>query len=249
MSKLQIFEEKMPKRKSDMKELVVVEKKTRAKSKRRVPRIRPEVKFRAIAANSLAPVQIDSSALYTAASVLSDLTVIAQGTDRINRIGRRINATALQIRGVCRMDAVGVGNTGQDYMRWRMVVVYDKDGGSAPTAVQVIENDTAAGATLQADFYGSRQMDQSERFKVLYDHYSPVCPTQYFAGAGNNDAVWPFDVYLKLANLPVHYSGVSATPITGNIHVFFMNDIQDKAPHASCISNITFTSRLHFLDL
>lgn len=238
----------MPKRKSDMKDVVFVEKKAKPKAPRKARAVQPEVKFKRSGPDSSSPLTIDSTVAYTVASAMTDLTVISQGVDRNNRVGRIIYATGLQLRGRCSMDAVGVGNIGFDMMKFRMIVVQDKEGGSTPTAVQVIEVDTAGGAGGQADFYGSRQMDHSERFKVLLDEYSPVLPTQCFAGAGNNDAVWTFDKYIKLNNLKVNYSGSTATPVTGNIHVFFMNDIPDKAAHASALTSVVFTARLHFVD-
>lgn len=237
---------KMPKRKSDMKELVVVRKKV-SKPRRKSNPIRRETKFFATAANSLAPLAITSTATYASSSSLVDLTSVGQGVDRDDRIGRSILVTGLQIRGVIRMDQAGIASTGQDYMAFRLIVAYDKEGGSA-TSTSVIETDTAAGATTQADFYGSRQMNQSERWKVLLDEYSPILPLQPYAGAGSNDAAWMFDRYLKLPNLKVSYSGSTATPVTGNIYLFFMNDIQSKAAGASQVSNMTYTARLHFID-
>lgn len=246
---------KMPKRKSDIRSVsskeVLVYKKVKPK-KRSYRKALPEKKFFDTIRGSDNPLNITiSGATYAATSALVELNAVPQGDDRDDRHGRRINMDSLAIRGLCSMTNANMSNTTRKWMQFRIICVYDKEAGGTATSTGIYQNDTAASASTQMDFYGNRQMNQPERFKVIFDEMSPILPTQQLnaiSGSTGAEAAWSFQKFVPLKGLPVHYSGSTAAPTTGSLMFFFAHNLPDKDT-ANMTSSCIFTSRIHFSDL
>lgn len=125
---------------------------------------------------------------------------VATGTDFTERIGRRINITAIQARGFCGQDTTGPAGVNDV----RVMIVEDmQSNGVIATIADIFTNATST---------SFMNMNNRERFKVHWDRRVTLGPidrtaTTSYAGSPQTSQ---FNVY-KRVNIPVVFEGTAAT--------------------------------------
>ena len=149
---------------------------------------------------------------------ISVLNLVQQGAGSWNRVGRKIHAKSIRIKGMVNFVAVPVLATGvTTQCSFRMILVWDKQpSGSAIPAFDTIFGITAQDGTESCpDITCPLRYDNMDRFRVLKDWFvSP--PAVPMAATGSGPATIQainFDEYTKLPMLESVYSGQS-TPMT-----------------------------------
>lgn len=128
------------------------------------------------------------------------LNGIATGTDYTERIGRRVNVTAIQMRGFAYNDIVGPCLVNS----CRLMLVLDNQVNGVSATVADILTSVNANSFMN--------MNNRERFKVLYDKqvtFGPLDKTANQAIAGGTQTA-TFNCYKKV-NIPVVFEGTAAT--------------------------------------
>lgn len=127
------------------------------------------------------------------------LNGVSTGTDFTERIGRRINITAIQARGYCGQDIVGPAGVND----LRLMIIEDVQcNGVIATIADIFTNATST---------SFMNMNNRERFKVHWDRRVTLGPidrtaTTSYAGSPQTSN---FNVY-KRCNIPVVFEGTSA---------------------------------------
>lgn len=126
---------------------------------------------------------------------------VATGTDFTDRIGRRTNCVSVQLRGwfspVNATTSVGVGDM------IRILLIHDSQtNGVAPTIANIFQT------TIDVNSF--MNLDNRERFKVLYDKKVYVAPFNATVATQNTNNMPIIDVYKK-CNIPTIYEGTAAT--------------------------------------
>jgi len=138
------------------------------------------------------------SAFSTSGAVLL-LNGVATGTDYNTRVGRKVLMKSMNFKLSTYINsACGTGET------IRVMIIYDTQAnGAAPTVANILQ--TAA-------WDAPMNLDNRDRFKVLYDKFKSVGAYNFTAGAiTTGDFFSPlFKVYKKI-NLDVNFSGTGAT--------------------------------------
>lgn len=153
-------------------------------------------------------------------------SLMAEGTEYNTRIGRKIRAKSIFIRGQFRM------NQGATATTCRMIIFYDKaSNGSVPQASAVMQDVRDLQSPLDVDNSGTR-------FIVLKDKTVDL--------SINGDQVKSFYVYKKLKHL-ITFNGSSNTSselTTGHVYVMFLcneTSASDKRASVNFWSRFTFT--------
>mgnify|MGYP001276654597 CR=1 FL=1 len=128
------------------------------------------------------------------------LNGVSTGSDFTNRIGRRINVVAIQLRGWFNYAAAVSSQTPE---LARIMIIEDlQSNGVAPTVADIF-NETTAPATSYMN------LNNRERFKVHHDsivHLPAWCSTT----ATQNTVALPTVDFYKRVNIPVIFEGTTA---------------------------------------
>lgn len=141
-----------------------------------------------------------STAVNIAGSV-TPINLVGQGTDFTQRIGRRYNITAIQLRGLLNPDPTN--NTGTPNLLRVMIVVDNQINGGATPLITSILN--------AADSTSFMNLNERERYKVIYDRSFAFGPINITAGAPVSPCpgAESINVYKKV-NIPVFNEGTMA---------------------------------------
>lgn len=178
----------------------------------------------------------DSITVPVAGDVNASLCLVQAGTGDSNRVGRKITATKLNIRGKLEM-----GN--------------QTDSNSACAAVRVIIfidkqcNGAAAGAgdiLASTDWRSYRNLDNATRFQVLKDVLFDInSHGSNFDGAAVDTLCWEqsFSWSIPLKNLPIYYDAS-----TGAVTDLTSNNIGVLAIASRANTGLDYIARLRFAD-
>lgn len=165
----------------------------------------------------------DQSVSGTTGVVLSSsLNLIEQGNTGSDRIGRKVTLRSVHLKFKVRQAAAS-GSTTTDNL-FRIMVYHDKQcNGGAATAALLLASD---------DILGYRNLDNSSRFKILYDTTRAVYTT--LSGNGTTSVSGEKQVYInvnKKCNIPLEFdasTGAITDLTSSNVGVIVW--IQDSAP-------------------
>lgn len=176
---------------------------------------------------------LTSTADISAGAVLNSLNLVPQGTTDVTRIGNKIRITNINCHGYANNDdqttaAFGGGNL-------RVILFQDKQCNGATAAV----TDILKSANIQS----FRNMDQVDRFNILYDkvHHIPIMATNALH-TSYGARYWKIN---KKCNIDVHFSSTTGaiTEIrSNNIGILY---ISDQATVNACNQG---TARVKFID-
>lgn len=126
---------------------------------------------------------------------------VAQGTTANTRLGRRIIMRSIMLRCV-----LAKAPTQTQESPVRLMLVYDQQtNGTALTAAQVLQTDA---------IYGLTNLDNSNRFKILFD--------KHFKMGSVSDTSINYRKFMKI-NLPVQFNSGSAGTVgdiqTGSVYI------------------------------
>lgn len=160
-------------------------------------------------------------------TILSDVTStggvqlingIAQGSDFTERIGRKVFLKSLFFRIFVTPSATVNSPTGTTT---RLIIVYDcQTNAAAPTVANILQNSA---------YDSPMNLNNRDRFKVLYDKFVHTSATLYTTGALTAGDPIPrkFEKFKKL-NLDVIFGGTGntvASITTGSIYALLINSI------------------------
>lgn len=170
------------------------------------------------------------------------LNIIPQGVGESERVGRKVIAKSIMIRGKMRMDADSAAANASNI--FRIIMYLDKQANGATATVADILEDIH----VQSHY----NLENKSRFRILYDKTSSI---RSMSGAGNaiaddgitygeNTAVI---IFRKKLNFPIEYSDSLST---GDISTIRSNNIGMLAivlaPNPTM--QFQFTVRLRFKD-
>jgi len=180
------------------------------------------------------------------------LNSIAQGSDNTNRIGRKITVKSIDINaiftGMIATNAASIG-TPSAMVRWWVLVDAQPDGATATAADVWKSTSTFAVA--------HRNLDTSERFKVLRTGTFDLCNQSSLAGTIASEGAIPsagfpdkayLDIYIPL-NDAVKYSGTStgiSNIASGAYYFCYCTDIATPVNTTGC--TVVYDARVKFTD-
>ncbi len=195
--------------------------------------------------SSLAATSIQNTwTLHVPATILC-LSAAPQGSAEQTRAGREMSMLSLNIRGQFTTAEALSQTSPSSTMRVRMVIFIDtQTNGAAATPTDVIE--TAVAASI----HNFRNLEHTDRFKILYDKSFIWQPQQMNEGAVLKFAfvatAKPFNIYHKFSPpLKIKYKSGSTTGVIGNLTT---NSIQmicigtDTTPSIEYHCRIRYTS-------
>lgn len=158
---------------------------------------------------------------------------VATGTDYTDRIGRRVNVTAIQMRGWLTYEgtSAAIGSLA------RVMLVEDMQ----PNGVIATPSDILT--ELRPESF--MNMNNRERFKVHYDAQVALGPYDLSLGFGS-PSVRSLKCYKKV-NIPVVFEGTAATIgsiSSGAIYLFVIGSL----PSGTGDVNLRATCRMRFVD-
>lgn len=181
--------------------------------------------------------------------------LIQQGAGSWNRVGRKIHASSLRIKGFVRFTMVPTVATGITILpSIRMIVVWDKQpSGSAIPAFDTIFGITDQSGTESCpDITCPPRYDNMDRFQVLREFFwNPPAMAIAATGTGpSNTIAVEVDEYIKLNRLESVYSGQSAPMTiadisTGALYVCIRQTAQAGGTSSAQFDGIT---RIRYLD-
>lgn len=125
---------------------------------------------------------------------------VATGTDFTQRIGRKINCTSVQLRAFFQVTSTTASET--DMTPVRVMLVYDSQtNGVIPTIADIL-NEASATSFMN--------LNNRERFRVLYDKMTTIPAFNVTAATQNSTNVPTLNVYKKCW-IPVIFEGTAAT--------------------------------------
>ncbi len=161
------------------------------------------------------------------------ISLVAQGTDIVNRLGEEIHPKELDIR--CR---VQIGSSTIP-VTVRIIVFRDRNcNGSVPTVVDVL--DVQNPATTSQYNYFNFQGDDMPRFDILSD--------EHFALAPNSDQnqVWLTKIkFPETEDNHIHYLGTGAVTTAagkGSLFALVISDVATNPPTVDWNSRLNFHS-------
>lgn len=173
------------------------------------------------------------------------VNLIAEGDDNINRIGRLVTITSLEIRGM----VVAPAGTDIDDCMVRIVVVWDNAANSAGAVPPLTEIFYPIPVVLPVNVSAESvpNIDNSSRFSILSDESFGM--GQFIAPAAfNSPCNTPYHKFLTL-NSSTRFSGTSATIGSiqnGALYVLFLRDMVNGVnPGTYRFSGV---SRIRFSD-
>lgn len=175
----------------------------------------------------------------TGGHVVETFPVIAQGTGESQRLGRQITCEALHINGIITLPASATGST--DVVR--IIIVHDKQANGATFS----PSDLLEPGTGSADFLSYRNLENTERFRVLSDKRYTMNASSYSSNstAPNNPQSVPhtrfFNMNFDLKGMKIDYSGTDGTITeikSNNLLMFYISE--------NGLSVVNTRSRLRF---
>lgn len=164
--------------------------------------------------------------------------LIAQGTDFTNRVGRQVCLKSCLLRLLCSPTNSAPDSQGDVV---RCMLIYDDQPNSSATVPNVTD------VLTTADIFSGVNLNNRDRFKVLYDKRFQMYANAYTAGsltAGAPQQMFK-EKFIKLPNLEVMFSGTGGT--IGNIasgSLLFLS----LASNGS-VSTLTHYARVRFSDM
>lgn len=140
-----------------------------------------------------------NTAIPAAGVVHPNLVVVPQGDGQSERTGRKIVVKKIQIRGEFTTTATDVGDG------VRILIVQDMQANGAVF--------TTANVLQTADWRSWINLENSDRFKVLYDNTTKLYPGP-FDGVDQTQVITPFKV-LKKCSIPIIYDSSATTGAIG----------------------------------
>jgi len=168
-----------------------------------------------------------------------------QGTDMLNRIGRKIVVTSVYVRGRVQLDATGtlVANVSGSQLA-RMILFIDyQPNGNTPALTDVLK---------EANAMSQLKMNNRDRFKVIadknyvFDGFVRV-DTATQALAAFNRSIAFVKKYKKLALETIYNNGNAGTIADMNSGALYMLWVGDKAVGATD-ANAFISTRIRFKD-
>jgi len=159
---------------------------------------------------------------------------VAQGDDYNARQGRKIFMKSCLIRITVYENAGDTYPTGEI---GRIMLVYDmQSNGVAPTVANILQT---------ASWDAPNNLDNRNRFKVLYDKEFTTAAAAFAAGAlaAGSPAPRIFKIYKKL-NLPVTFSGTGATVgaiATGSLYLLYISALSSNKLYSYTNARVRFT--------
>ena len=162
------------------------------------------------------------------------LNGVVAGTDYNQRIGRKTLIKSLLIRYTINPVASTVNPNGDVV---RVMVIYDNQtNGALPSVSDVLQS---------AFFQAPMNLNNRDRFKVIYDKFHPMAAFAYSAGALTTGSPITKNVTkYKKCSLDCIFSGTTAAVgsiATGGIYVLTIS-------MTNAVSNINFDCRIRFID-
>lgn len=156
------------------------------------------------------------------------LTLLAQGTSDITRIGNKVLAKSIDINGFVTPHA------SSSFGLVRILLVLDKqDGqGTAPTLAQILESTSAS--TI-----AHMNKNNSDRFVILGNQ------TVYMDTGAGYQRLQPFKFYKDLSDLHINYDGANATQANATSNHIYLATISNEPTNAP---SVTFDSRFRYYD-
>lgn len=202
----------------------------------------PELKFADISGTILLPIQALGSG--TAGEALQPslevLNAVVEGTDAINRIGRKISMKSIQGRYIFTLQGATTGTqpAGIEGGLVRLLIVYDRStNGSLPSSTDILQG------AFQLSAVAPLNLNNRERFVVLIDEYLNLDPQNKQAGIIEFYRQLPRDVQDVIYN--GGNAGTAADIQTGGIYSLWTTTIQ-----ATAGTNLggTAYNRIRYLD-
>lgn len=213
--------------------------KKKMKKRPAIPKPRKELKFHDAATTGAFPgsgVQLNPGNNYTVAQAI---TLVPQGTDRDERIGREIFISSLHFKSFAYYQGNGTGTNVN--ARFRCVIFVDKEAQTLGTdAAELLYKTRTAG---NIDMNTTRFLsDDPSRFKVLYNQLS-----HEMVPANENLAMPSFHQWETVlpVNLSVKFASGVNVPVTNALYVLWISDLD---PSAIFVPEFYFQSRLMFAD-
>jgi len=197
------------------------------------------------------------------AGIVTWIPMPQEGSSFYNRIGRRIRAKSLEVKGYVYNTLTNTSAKNElNYMRF--MVVYDRQvNGANPSFSDVIQAYNNAGGTTNTALDGMN-MNNRDRFMILRDWkivlppvgvagvattYSDGIVTQ--ASAKEDRGSLNFHDYIKLKGLETQFKGTSNPSVVGDVSTgayFFVACTFDETSPANPAWGIKVATRFKFLD-
>jgi len=186
---------------------------------------------------------------------ISVLNLVQQGAGSWNRVGRKIHAKSVRIKGFVNFASAPVLATGiLSQCSFRMILVWDKQpSGSAIPSFDTIFGITAQDGTESCpDITCPLRYDNMDRFRVLKDWFisPPSIPLAATGTAPNTIQAVNFDEYTKLPMLESVYSGQSQPMTIADVSTGALYVIMRQTSNSGSTSQATFDgiARLRYRD-
>lgn len=206
-------------------------------------KMRPELKFVDSGTDFFVPKFLLANLNYNDCNdVTYRLNLVAQGTDRANRVGRKIVITRIEISGF-------LDNINHEVpFDAKMIVWLDKEA-SAPVSTQILSVYKKDSATNALNYNLIRDLNDSARYKVL--------AIKEFGHVGAGTGVAPNEVQpsSKQASahlnvqIPVNYPSSGSSPVDNLMMVSFVcSRLQGSGAAFTISPEIKFQCRVMFTD-
>ena len=183
------------------------------------------------------------------------LNLVQQGAGAWNRVGRKIHAKSVRIKGVVNFSSAPTLATGiLSQCAFRMILVWDKQpSGSAIPSFDTIFGITAQDGTESCpDITCPLRYDNMDRFRILKDWFisPPSIPLAATGTAPNTFHPVNFDEYTKLPMLESVYSGQSQPMTIADVSTGALYLIMRQTSNSGTASQVTFDgiARLRYRD-
>ncbi len=185
-----------------------------------------------------------ATASATTGTLLDDSLVhIAQDASENGRIGRKVVIKALHLKGIITFSSTATLTQTNNAVR--VIIFWDKQANGAAATMSEIINSSGT-----VDYLSFRDLSNSGRFKILYDHSRPLnsqAVLQDAAGTGDNlPQTFLFNVNWK-CNIPIEYDSSAAD---GSLATIRSNNIgiMTVCHEAAVAPTIEYNCRVRFVD-
>jgi len=179
---------------------------------------------------------LDTTTAVNTTGSVTLLNGVATGTDFTDRIGRRTNTVAIQLRGIVQRDTT-TGTQTADLLR--ILVIEDMQTNGVAPGIADIFNQAVGDAFIN--------MNNRERFKVHMDEQLPMGPSLSTAGAVNpSPSTYNINFYKK-CNIPTVYEGTAATSASISSGAVYLVTLGSRAA-GNDDSIFRWSSRVRFVD-
>lgn len=185
-----------------------------------------------------------TTTLASAITAGASMNSMPQGATQNTRIGNRVRVKSIQIKGyftVTGADSVSAGNHDEFDNMVRVIVFVDHQANGALNAAGDL-------LILPTAINSFRELDQSDRFTVLYDKRIAVQADTHFEGTdgitSGIDKKYPFEFYKKGLDLVCQYDGTTeniSTQSNNAINCFMMMEDALVAVGANFNTRVRYT--------